>query len=80
MKICYDARLQKITGTADTVAVVNAGATFAYLLMNIFMEHPKIEMYYPPGTLGMTINGIPPKLDSPLAEGDTLDLYTFAHS
>ena len=80
LKICYDLSLQKITGKALVDTVISNGSTFSYLLMNIFMEHPEIEIYYPPGTLGMTINGIPPKLDSPLSEGDMVELTVVTHS
>ena len=54
------------------------GGVFVYLLQNVFMAYPEMEQRYPPGTIGFTINGIPPKPHSPLFDGDTV-FFSVAH-
>lgn len=66
----FDADLQKLTGIAEHPVVMSEGATFSFLLMSIFAEYPDIETKYPPGTLGFIINTVPPKLYTPLFDGD----------
>ncbi len=68
----FDKELQKITKTKGHPVVMSQGSTFAYLLQNIFIEYPQIEKKYPPGTLGFVTNGFPPKIYSPLLEGDII--------
>ena|SRR3989338_6013 len=68
----YDATLQKITGRAEEPMFMGEGGAFVYLLQNVFMAYPEMERRYPPGTIGFTINGPPPKPHSPLFEGDII--------
>jgi hypothetical protein len=68
----FDVRLQKITGNKGHDIFMSEGATFGFLLRNIFMDYPQIEKKYPPGALGFTINGTPPKTYTPIFEGDTV--------
>ncbi len=72
LKIQYDKELQKITGKEEHPMVMSEGGNFAYLLQNVFIEYPKIEKKYPPGALGFTINGTPPKVYTPLFDGDVV--------
>jgi len=72
IEVRYDETLQKMTGTASEPVTMSEGATFAYLMQNIFMAHPDIPEKYPPGTLGMDINGHPPRPHSPLFDGDVV--------
>lgn len=74
INVKYDRELQKITRKEGHPVIMSSGSTFIYLLMNIFMEYPDMEKQYPPGTLGFSINGIPPKTYTPLFEGDVIDL------
>ena len=72
LKIQYDGELQKITGKAEHSMFISEGATFSYLLHNIFIEYPEIAKRYSPGTLGFCIDGVPPKMHTPLFAGDTI--------
>ena len=72
LKVQYDKELQKITGKEEHPLAMSEGSTFAYLLQNIFMEYPELEKQYPPGVLGFSINGFPPKMYTPLFDGDTI--------
>lgn len=76
VNVRYDSELQKITGLSGHPVMISEGAPFLYLLMNIFSAYPEIEEKYPPGTLGMTINGIPPRDHAVLLDGDTIDFST----
>jgi len=75
VEVFYDAKLQEITGVASEPVTMNEGATFGYLLKNIFMAHPEMMETYPPGTLGIAINGYSPKTYSPMLDGDRV-LFT----
>ncbi len=73
LKVRYDTELQKITGKAEHPMVMSEGSTFAYLLQNIFIEYPEIEKQYPPGLLRFSVDGGPPKMHTPLLDGDMID-------
>lgn len=68
----FDSELEKTTGNKGHEVVMSDGAMFSFLLQSIFMEYPKIEKKYPPGVLGFTINGTPPKNYTPLFDGDVV--------
>ena len=70
LEVWYDKKLQEITGREFDPVMMSEGSTFIYLLQNIFMEHPEIEKKYPAGTLGLTIDGVPPKTYTLLFDGD----------
>ena len=69
----YDAILQEITGTPSESVVMSSGSTFVNLLMNVFMARPGIQEKYPPGTLGLMVNGAPPRPYHLLSDGDIID-------
>jgi len=73
----YDKELEKITGTKEGTVMMSEGSTLMYLLQNIFIAQPDIEEKYPPGTLGFSINGIPPTTNSLLMDGDTVAFSVF---
>jgi hypothetical protein len=73
VEIFYDAKLQEITGVASEPMLISEGATFSYLLQNVFMAHPKIIETYPPGAIGIVVNGYPPKTYSPIFDGDKVE-------
>ena len=75
IKITYDEELQKITGTKEDPTYMSQGSMFIYLLQNVFMTYPEIEKNYPPGSLGFTINDIPPNVYSPLFDGDIVSFH-----
>ncbi|MEK7190480.1 MAG: hypothetical protein AAB661_01805 [Patescibacteria group bacterium] len=79
IKVEFDRDLQKITGKKEIPMVVSQGATFAYVLQNIFIEYPGIEKKYPPGELGFTIDGTPPKTYTPIFDGDVIRLSVRAY-
>lgn len=68
--IQFDTELQKLTGKAGHPVIMSQGATFMFLLMSVMEEYPDIQKKYPPGTLRFTINEIPPKIYTPLLDGD----------
>jgi len=72
----YNQEIEKITGIKRHPVVMNYGATFMFLLQSIFIEYPEIEKQYPPSILGFSINGVPPKLYTPLFDEDTVFFYT----
>lgn len=76
INVRYDKKLQEITRKESHPVIMSEWSTFVYLLMNIFMEYPELEKQYPPGVLGFSINGIPPKTNTALFDGDTVDFST----
>ncbi|HSW98084.1 MAG TPA: hypothetical protein VLF89_09735 [Candidatus Saccharimonadales bacterium] len=66
----YDKAIQKITGTKSDPIIVSKGMTFLMLLFNIFASYPEIEKKYPPGKLGLLLNGKPPTDFDILQDGD----------
>ena len=72
--IKYDKKLQEITNSGEVSILISEGATFLYLLANIFSEYPEIERNYPPGRIALAINGIPPTPQTILFEGDIVAL------
>lgn len=68
----FDKELQKITGLEKFPMMMSEGAPFTFLLQSIFIEYPEIEEKYPPGVLGFSINGIPPRAHAMLFDGDTV--------
>ena len=72
ISIQFDAELQKLTGKEGHPVFMSEGANFMFLLMSVFEEYPEIQNKYPPGAIGFTINGTPPKLYSPLFDNDVV--------
>ena len=70
VKILYDETLQKITGRKEEEAIVSEGIPFMIFLGTIFSSYPAIEIKYPPGVLGFTVNGQPPSDFEILKNGD----------
>ena len=70
VKILYDETLQKITGRKEEEAIVSGGIPFMIFLGTIFSSYPAIELKYPPGVLGFTVNGRPPDDFEILNDGD----------
>ena len=70
LRVYYDAALQRITGKDYDPVIMGEGATFVYLLQNIFREHSGLAHKYPPGTISFEVNGEPPKPYTPLFDGD----------
>ena len=79
VKVRYDKELQKITNTEEESVCMSQGSTFVYLLQNVFIAHSEIEKRYPPGSVGFVINGIPPKVYTPLLDGDVVS-FTISSS
>lgn len=73
LRVYYDEMIRRITKKEYDPVILNEGALFAYLLQNIFVEHPEIEKHYLPGQLGFIINDtILPKPHTPLFNGDVI--------
>jgi len=77
VNIYYDIGLQKITGKAEEPAIISENLLFVYFLNFIFSSHPDITKKYPPGTLGFTINSMPPLDTYIMQDRDELKLMSF---
>jgi hypothetical protein len=75
LTVRFDRKLQKLTGKEEHPVIMNEGALFSFLLMSILSEYSGIESKYPPGALGFTVNGEPPKPYSPLFDGDVVSFF-----
>lgn len=73
--VCYDEKLEKITGKRREIVVVSKGMPFILLLHTIFSSYPEIQKMYPPGTLGLLVSGKLPTDFSILVEGDIVELF-----
>lgn len=74
IKISYDETLEQITKTRFEKAVVSANLPFIHMLSFIFSSYPGIPEKYPPGTIGLLLNGAPPKDFDLMQDGDELTL------
>jgi len=74
VKIFYDENLQKITGKEFEETIVSENLDFATFLGFIFSSYPKIPKSFIPGTLGFLLNGIPPKENDAIKDGDELKM------
>jgi hypothetical protein len=75
LRVYYDEALQRITKKEYNPVIMSKGSLFAYLLQNVFIEHPEIEKQYPPGKLGFIINKTTlPKPHTPLFDGDVVEI------
>ncbi|MBU4484168.1 MAG: hypothetical protein L6300_05680 [Syntrophaceae bacterium] len=68
--IYYDPGLQMITGKPKDRIIVSKGCPFLMMLHSVFVEYPEIYDRYPPGTLGLTLNGVSPDDFATLEEDD----------
>lgn len=75
--LLYDKKIRRITGKRSEPAVVNEGMPFILMLSFIFKSYPEIEKRYPPGTLGLKVNGKPPQDFDILSDGDKVELLGF---
>lgn len=76
--VFYDRKLEKITGKGSEIVLVNEGMSFSFFLKIIFESYPEIEKKYPPGVLGFSVNGKPPKEYDVLENGDKVKFSIFA--
>ncbi|RJQ25469.1 hypothetical protein C4577_05605 [Candidatus Parcubacteria bacterium] len=72
--LIYDSAVQKITNTPSEPSIVNEGMPFIMLLYFVFQSYPEIQEKYPPGTLGLLLNGKPPTDFDILQDGDKVEL------
>lgn len=73
----YDQKLQLLTGKMFEEVVVSEGIIFLYYLNFIFSSYPKMQSKYPPGSLGILVNGKPPNEFDVLKEGDIVKFAVF---
>lgn len=73
----YDERLEQITKKKQERVVINKDMPFILFLHTVFSSYPEMPKTYPPGSLGMLVNGKPPTDFSILKEGDIIELLTF---
>lgn len=74
VKIFYDENLKEITGKDSEEAVVSKNLKFIMFLNFIFSSYPKIPKRFIPGTLGLLLNGLPPRENDILKDGDKLEM------
>lgn len=74
VQIIYDEKLQKITGVDHEEAFVSEGIRFVMFLKFIFDSYPEIPKFYPPGSMGLSLNGKPPTEFEILNNGDKIKL------
>lgn len=74
VQIVYDGELQKITGVEHEEALVSEGINFVMFLKFIFDSYPDIPKLYPPGSIGLKLNGKPPTEFEILNGGDKIEL------
>lgn len=74
ISITYSLALQEITGKAMESAIVSEGLPFDHFLLFVFSSYPGIERRYPPGTVCILVNDVPPDADYIMQDGDTLSL------
>ena len=74
IQIAYDKELQKITGVESEEAIVSEGLSFLLMLKTIFDSYPEIPKLYPPGTMGLLLNGKSPTDFDILEDGDKIKL------
>lgn len=74
IRITYDKTIQDVTGVAEDISYASPGAPFGMVFNSILFEHPEIRKKFPPGVLGIELNGLPPDVDTPLRDGDRIHL------
>jgi len=74
VRIVYDKELQKITKVKNEEAIISEGLNFLMMLKFIFDSYPEIPKQYPPGTIGLTLNGKPPLESKILNDEDRIEL------
>jgi len=57
IKIFYDKDLKEITQKNSEESIVSEGIYFIDLLYFIFSSYPEISKIFPPGKLGLLLNG-----------------------
>lgn len=72
--IQYDRELSQITGCRKEEPVVSDGLPFIMFLNFLFKTYPEIEQKYPPGSLAFMFNGVAPKDNDILSNGDQIIL------
>ncbi len=74
--VVYKGLIVDVTGKTTDDIVVSEGFVFIELLQQIFISYPEIEKRFPPGSLGLLINGKPPAVQDILHEGDEVVLMS----
>lgn len=74
LHIIYEGRVAHVTGKASEYVIVSEGLVFIDILQQIFISYPEIEKKFPPGSLGLLINGRPPIMQDMPHEGDEIAL------
>jgi hypothetical protein len=71
----FDRAMQLIVGSPSIDSIVDEGCPFWFVFRNLLADYPEIWNRYPPGTLGFTLNGVAPELETPLADGDRITFF-----
>ncbi|OGH59041.1 MAG: hypothetical protein A3G34_01790 [Candidatus Lindowbacteria bacterium RIFCSPLOWO2_12_FULL_62_27] len=74
IRITYDETIQNLTGVAEDISYASPGAPFLMVFNSILFEHPEIRKKFPPGVLGIELNGGRPDVDTLLKDGDRIHL------
>ncbi len=75
--ITYDSSLQKITGVPYDRIPTETPEPFMIVMKTVLEYYPEIESKYPPGKLGIELNGKPPTGFEQLRPGSQIHLRAF---
>lgn len=74
IRITYDETIQEFTNVAEDISYASPGAPFLMVFNSILFEHPEIQKNFPPGVLGIELNGGRPDVDTMMQDGDRIHL------
>ncbi len=77
--VYYCKKLQVITGKSEEAVIVNNNFPFLYFLHIVLTSYPLIQQMYPPGTIGLLLNGRPPQDYSLLENNDAVKLWVVSN-
>ena len=76
----FDPAMQMVVGKPVMRSMVSKGCPFWFVLRNLLSDYPEIWRRHPPGTLGFTLNGVAPALETLLADGDRIAFFVNQHA
>lgn len=76
--IRFDERIGAVIGLREEPCVVRRGSLFIFALLWLFKLHPGLDRAFPPGALGLQINGTPPGDATTLENGDLIEFFVKA--
>jgi len=74
IKVFYEGGVEKITAKDSEIPIVSEGLSFIQFLYFIFSSYPEIQQKFPPGKLGLLLNGKSPADHDILNDNDEVRL------